>query len=459
MIKMKKYACMCLMLSLTLSFPAAAEEIIEPNPLGVSMQNNASEQTNSTIQGGSTVMNNNSTVNTGTPGPGGTVEGNILESIETVTTNNVPAEPVVQAQGASLYNVTTGQFVFTKNADQTYYPASITKIMTALLVLEKCNLDDTVTFSETAVSNMEAGSVSLGITAGDKLTVRECLYALLLKSANEVANGLAEHTAGSISAFCTMMNERAKAIGCTNTNFENPNGLNNTNHYTTPHDMALIAAEAFKNENLCKIASTLSYKIPATKLAAERTVSMGHKMLYPSDARYYEGIVGGKTGYTSKAGNTLVTCAERDGVRLVAVILKSSQTHYQDTKALLDYGFNNADALGLKTGVPLAQKGQALWGQDSTGWYLLKPDNTRAKSQMIKVDGYTYLFDESGYMKTGWQQLEKGWYYFKPNGVMAKSYWVKTDEKYFYVGEDGVLLTNTTTPDGYQVDSQGIWIQ
>ncbi len=167
------------------------------------------------------------------------------------------------------------------------------------------------------------------------------MYALLLKSANEVANGLAEHVAGSVSGFADLMNQKAASLGCTNTHFVNPNGLNDSNHYTTARDMALIAKAAFENQTLSQIASTVSYDFPATaSVPTVRKLTMGHKMVNPANGEYYQGIVGGKTGYTSLvAGNTLVTCAERDGKRLIAVVLKSKQTHYTDTKALLDYGF------------------------------------------------------------------------------------------------------------------------
>ncbi len=258
------------------------------------------------------------------------------------TSNTAVAEPVIAAEGAALLNASTGQLLFSKNGDTKFYPASITKLMTALLVAENCNLDDTVTFSSTATTNLEAGAVSLNLVEGDKLTVRQCLYALLLKSANEVGNALAEHVAGSNAKFADMMNARAAALGCTNTHFTNPHGLNDNDHYTTPNDMALIAKAAFENGTVRTVASTLSYDLPATKKNAARTISIGHKMLYPNDSRYYAGIIGGKTGYTSKAGNTLVTAVERDGVRLIAVVMKSKSTHYTDTKALLDYGFELA---------------------------------------------------------------------------------------------------------------------
>ena len=254
------------------------------------------------------------------------------------------SQPEVAAEGAVLLNAATGEVLYGKNQDQQFYPASITKVMTALVVLEHCNLNETVTFSETATTKLESGAVALGVSAGDQLTVEQSLYGLLLKSANEIGNGLAEHVSGSVSAFADLMNAKAKELGCKNTHFANPHGLNNENHKTTPYDMALILRAAVANDTFRKIDTTTSYQFPAIKNAAARTITMGHKMMYKTDSRYYEGIIGGKTGYTSKAGNTLVTAVERDGVRLIAVVMKAKGTHYTDTRAMLDYGFALHDA-------------------------------------------------------------------------------------------------------------------
>lgn len=378
-------------------------------------------------------------------------------------------EPVVAAQGAALLNATTGEFLYTKNGDTQYYPASITKLMTALLVAESCNLSDTVTFSAAATTNLESGAVSLNLVEGDQLTVEQCLYALLLKSANEVGNALAEHVAGSNAAFAERMNAKAAALGCTNTHFANPHGLNDPDHYTTAHDMALIAKAAFENETVRKVASTLSYSLPATKKNGARTLTMGHKMLNPSDSRYYPGIIGGKTGYTSKAGNTLVTAAEKDGTRLIAVILKSSSTHYTDTKALLDYGFEaaaqkkaqssqSAPAAGGNLSAGPGAQIQSGWKQDQAGWYYVKSNGSKAASQWLTVDGEDYWFDGNGYMATGWRQLSGSWYYFHSNGPLGKNCWVEEAGRWFYVGSGGVMLTNAVTPDGYRVGADGAWI-
>lgn len=321
--------------------------------------------------------------------------------------------PQISSEGAVLMDADTGALLYSKNSETKYYPASITKLMTALLVAERVNLSDTVTFSKTATTNLESGAVTLNMTEGDRLTVEQSLYGLMLRSANDVANGLAEHVSGSISSFSQLMNARAKELGCTNTNFVNPNGLNNSDHYTTPHDMALIARAAFQNNVVRKVCSTVRYQIPATKKAGARTVTMGHKMINSADARYYPGVVGGKTGYTSLAGNTLVTYAQKDGVRFIVVIMKSKSTHYNDTKALLDYGF------ALK-----ATGGSQLAAQSSSGWV----------------------------------QSEGRWYYYRTDGTMTCNDWVKTNEKWYYLGSDGVMLKDTVTPDGYRLDASGVWI-
>ena len=437
--KWKSWLSLCLGLSLIGSITSYATVIVPPIPV------NQTESSGPTSGGSQSSGGAQPSGETQAAGPG--MDYKVPAAIETVTTKKAPE---IQAQGAVLYNATTGTVLYGKEADTRFYPASITKLMTALLVLESSSLDDTVTFSDTAVKNLESGSVTLNLTAGDKLTVRQSLYALLLKSANEVANGLAEHVSGSVSAFSAKMNEKAKALGCTNTNFANPNGLNNSNHYTTPRDMALIAAAAFKNEELSKIASTVSYQIPATKLAGARTVTMGHKMINPSSSQYYPGIVGGKTGYTSLAGNTLVTCAERDGVRLVAVIMKSKQTHYADTRALLDYGFSAGGAVSEGN----------RWVKDESGWTFVKADQSKVRDQWMNIDGENYWFDGNGYMATGWRQFGGGtWYYFRTGGAMAKSYWVEDNGKWFYLGSDGVMMKNGKTPDGYTLDSDGVWVQ
>mgnify|MGYP000765551930 CR=1 FL=1 len=256
----------------------------------------------------------------------------------------------VDATAALLIDLDTDQVLYEQAADEQRYPASITKILTALVILENCDLDETVTFSNEAVNTLEPGASILGARAGDQLSVRECLYALLLQSANEVANALAEHCSGSIDAFAELMNEKARSLGCTSSNFANPSGLNDENHYTSAYDMALISQAAFSNPTFVEIDSTTYYDVPAGKLKQYPDgwrYYAHHRMLKKNDSLYYDGVIGGKTGYTSLAGNTLVTCAERDGLKLIAVVLNGHQTHYSDTKALFDFGFRNFKSVSV----------------------------------------------------------------------------------------------------------------
>lgn len=262
-----------------------------------------------------------------------------------------PDQVAISAEGGIVIDADTGVILYGKNINESYFPASITKILTALIVIENCNLDEIVTFSHNAVYNVESGSTSAGLDVGDQLSVRDALYVMMLKSANEVANALAEHTAGSLEAFAAMMNDKAAELGCLNSHFVNPSGLNDPNHYTSAYDMALITQAAFQNETFVEIDSTVSYTAPATKRNPDGiTVSPGHRMLKKNNSLYYPGIIGGKTGFTVLAGNTLVTCAERDGLRLIAVVLNGAKTHYEDTKAMLDFGFEYFKSVDISEG-------------------------------------------------------------------------------------------------------------
>ena len=263
--------------------------------------------------------------------------------------------PELSAKTGAVIDAGTGQLLFGKDADTPYYPASITKLMTALIVYERCGMDDIVTFSEDAVTGLESGAVTMKLAPGDQLTVRDCLYALLLLSANEVANGLAEHVAGSVPAFAELMNQKAAQLGCTHTHFVNPNGLTDSKHTVSAHDMALIGRAFYANSELTAISSAASYKTgPTAGYPDGYSLTQKHKMLI-SGSNYYRYALGGKTGYTSAAGNTLVTCAQKDGVKLIAVVMKSNQTHYQDTRALFDYGF----AVMAERGTSAASSGKA----------------------------------------------------------------------------------------------------
>lgn len=256
----------------------------------------------------------------------------------------------IQADGGILVDAASGAVLYEKNADQPYYPASITKILTALIIIENCNLEDMVTFSDRAVNDVESGSSNMGALPGDQLTVRDCLYGLMLASANECANALAEHCSGSIEAFADLMNQKALSLGCSKSHFVNPSGLNNENHFVTARDMALITKAAIENPTFLEIDGALYWKHAPIKRYPDpedphNTIYAHHGMLKKNNSRYYAGAFAGKTGYTSLAGNTLVTCARKNDMTLICVVLNGHQTHYQDTKALFDFGFRNFSSI------------------------------------------------------------------------------------------------------------------
>ena len=269
--------------------------------------------------------------------------------------SNWPSGPEdINCRSAILLEMNSGEVLFTKNEDEKRYPASITKVMTALLVIEKCDLNDTVTFSHAAVTDLEEGGYNGYYKEGEELTVEQCLYALLLDSVNECGYALAEHVAGSVDAFADMMNEKAASLGCTGTHFANPHGLNNENHYTTAHDMAKIFWACMQNPKFYEIDSATSYKIDPTEKNPEGfSMKMHHKMMQEDSDFYYEGVKAGKTGYTSIAKNTLLTYAEKDGVELLCVVMKGDGggAVYNDTKKLLNYGFKNFTLMDLTANV------------------------------------------------------------------------------------------------------------
>ena len=256
-----------------------------------------------------------------------------------------PSDTGIESEAGIVMDADSGAVLFGQNIHVQKAPASITKILTALVVIENSSLDDTITFSHDAVYNVEDGSGNKNsIEEGDTLSVRDCLYLLLMRSSNQAANALAEHVGGSRDGFVKMMNEKTAELGCENSHFANPSGLNDDTQLTSVYDMALIASAAYKNDTLLTISKDKSYRLPATKNNPDGvTIQPEHKLLITTDTEspnYYPYAVAGKTGYTSIAGQTLVTYAIKDDRRQIAVTMKSTQaTHYQDTIALMDFGF------------------------------------------------------------------------------------------------------------------------
>lgn len=279
----------------------------------------------------------------------------VLSVIPSVSSAAVTEIPELVAESAVLINADSGEVLYDKMKDVPLFPASTTKVMTCLLALENLSLQDTVVISHDA-SYTEGSRIYL--IEGEIVTVEQLLYAMMLESANDAAIALAETIGGNVENFADMMNERAKELGAKNTNFVTPNGLPNDAHVTTAYDLAMITKAAMKNEMFRKIVSTYSYNIPPTNKQEEtrylhntnRLLSDNSSVMVGNEMRIYkyDGILGVKTGYTNVAQNCLVAAAERDGVEIIGVILKSDpMNQYPDMIKLLDYGFANYTAVSI----------------------------------------------------------------------------------------------------------------
>ena len=260
--------------------------------------------------------------------------------------------PALDATAALLVSPDSGMVLYSKNADQKRYPASTTKIMTALLTLENVsNLDETVTSEAVDFENVTADSSNAGILLGEQVTVRDLLYALMLPSANEAAYMLARHVGGSWEQFVDMMNDRAAELGCTGTHFCNPCGLHEEDHYTTAHDLYLIAKEAMKDVTFRDIVSTVQHRMAKTNLHEERIIYTTNQLIFSSFQPWsYANCLGIKTGHTSQAGNCFVGYAEYGDAKLFSVVLGCSNSSkeypsvaasFTDTKKLCQWGFEN----------------------------------------------------------------------------------------------------------------------
>jgi len=265
----------------------------------------------------------------------------------TVTTNSISGWPQaadVYSKCACLMDADTGTVLYNKGMDTQMFPASITKIMTCLLALENGKLTDQVTMTQTGVAYVGVGSSNLSTQVGEVFTLEQMLYGMMLKSANDMATQVGEYIGGgSIDHFVQMMNDKAAELGCTSTHFANACGMPDPNHYSSAHDIALIAQAALKIDEFRTIVNTPTYTIPATNMTATERSMTSHDPLLVSPDYFYPGIIGGKNGYTDLAQSTLTTFAERNGMTLIAVSLYATDGSYaaKDNVALLDYGFCN----------------------------------------------------------------------------------------------------------------------
>ena len=268
-----------------------------------------------------------------------------------VVTNGIDGWPQasdISSAAAIVMETSTNTVLYSKNADQPLYPASAVKIMTCLIALENSSLDEQVTMTATGVSGVTDGGANISSQLDEVFTMEQCLYAIMVASANDIALQIAEHVGGSVDGFVQQMNTRAQELGCTNTVFTNPTGLPDDNQHTTAHDMALIMQAAIQNESFRTIAAATSYTIPATNKAAARNLTSKFTMTDTGSTGFYEGCIGGKEGYTEASGSTLVCAAQRNGMTLISVVLKgaSGQTA-PDAASILNYGFDQFVTLSL----------------------------------------------------------------------------------------------------------------
>ena len=261
--------------------------------------------------------------------------------------NTATLDSSITSEAVLVMEASTGKILYEKNAYERRFPASTTKIMTAILTLENCKLDDTATASEYAVMSIPSGYTNANIQVGETLTIKDLLYALMIPSANDSAIVLGEHISGSEEAFCMLMNEKAKELGCKDTHFVNPSGIHNKEHYTTAYDLSLIAKYCMKNSIFRNIVSLKSCTINSTNKFGVRKYANTNDLLSPSSKYYLEDCIGIKTGYTAQAKNCLISACNKDNLELISVILGANQTEkgessrYIDTINLFNYGYSN----------------------------------------------------------------------------------------------------------------------
>lgn len=282
---------------------------------------------------------------------------NLLAFPVSAAETSLPADPDIQAKAALLVDANTGNIVYAKNEHQELYPASLTKIMTALLVLEavdsgKLSLDQQLTASD-SITQLDADGSSAGIKVGEVMTVEQLLYCMLVVSANEACVILAEAVSGDVDTFVDAMNEKAKALGCENTHFVNPTGLHDSQHYTSAWDLYLITQEAMKHEDFMRICDTGDITLPATNLSEARSLHSTNYLIsvWRSRGYYNTDAHGVKTGSTDAAGHCLVSSASKGSLSFISVMLGCEQLHlegneirtmsFYETNRLFDWAFNN----------------------------------------------------------------------------------------------------------------------
>ncbi|MBQ2923692.1 MAG: D-alanyl-D-alanine carboxypeptidase [Tyzzerella sp.] len=327
--------------------------------------------------------------------PAKEVQGVYNQSVDSNSIEGWAKGPHIYSEAGIVMDIDSGAILYAKNIDNPHYPASITKILTGLVALENNELTDTVTITPEDYNFLKRGDNHIGLKNKEEITMEDALHGTLLASGNEAAHALGSNTEGGYDNFIKLMNEKAKELGCTNSNFVNSHGLHDDNHYTSARDMALIGAAAFKNADFRRITATKLYTIPETNVTNEkRAFENHHKMLFDWRSQYYEYCVGGKTGYTDNALNTLVTFATKDDVNLVAVVLRThgSGNTYVDTRAMLDYAFENFTKISVTVD---AVEGKGLKAVDENA-YVMVPTGITYEQLECSVENPKELGDKTG---------------------------------------------------------------
>ncbi len=270
----------------------------------------------------------------------------IVYEIITSSISLASSEPSLISKSYILMDSKTEKILYCKNENERMYPASTTKIITAILVLENCSLEDIVTVSYDTAMSIPNGYSSASLQVGEQLTVEQLLQLLLVHSANDAANALAEHVGGSVDSFVSMMNTKIHELGLVNTHFTNAYGLHEENHYTTAYDLAIIMKYCMKNEIFRRLSSQASCAIPATNKYGPRKYTSTNELIVPNNRNYYSYLTAGKTGFTTQAGDCLVSCSYKDGLELICVVLGGKtidgiSTRFSETKTLYNLGYDN----------------------------------------------------------------------------------------------------------------------
>ena len=366
-----------------------------------------------------------------------------LSSVTAFAKPDWPSDTGIESEAGIVMDADSGAVLFGQNIHVQKAPASITKILTALVVIENSSLDDQVTMTATGVSGVTDGGAHISSQLGEVFTMEQCLYALMLASANDIALQVAEQIGGSVDAFVQKMNDRAKELGCTNTVFTNPTGLPDDNQHTTAHDLALIMQTAIRNDSFRTISGATSYTIPATNVSGgTRNLTSSFTMTDPASASYYEGCIGGRESTTTASGSVLVTSAQRNGTTLIAVVMNGAtgQTA-NEAISLLDYGFSNFQLLDLsKDDFHILSGGTVMVPSGATADDLTTED-TESDGQILRTYSFGGTQVGTAVVEDSSQESSSDVLENDENMDSAKAYSESRSQiPYFAIGGVGILL-------------------